>query len=105
MSNAGDLPEERPLWSNFASRFERKFGHAPTVVAGRAYDVTNLVLDALAKGTLDSGRIAQEVRNTHDYDGVTGPITFDEHGDNAFGTLAGYRIEGGRFVRDRVLQP
>lgn len=105
VSNAGEPPEDSELWRSFAARFKAKYGSGPGIAAGRAFDLANLVLQALERGTASRPTVLGAVLNTHGYEGVTGSISFDDHGDRTDGSLVGYRIEGGRFVKDRVLKP
>jgi branched-chain amino acid transport system substrate-binding protein len=90
--------------SGFKSDFERKYGRQPSQFAGNAYDLTNLVLDAVARAGRDRDAIIRSVLDTKGYHGVTGEITFDERGDALHWAMTGYRVANGRFEVDTLLR-
>lgn len=77
-----------PNAAQFIEDYTEKFGEPPTPFAAQAYDATGIVLAALAKvieegdGALPTrAAVAEAVRATEDYEGLTGVITFDDNGD------------------------
>jgi branched-chain amino acid transport system substrate-binding protein len=93
------------VWSDFASKFEAAYGTRPTTWAARAYDLTNLVLDALtASPGASRAELTRQVLATRDYEGASGLISFDERGDSIVSRMEGYRVDGRRFVLDRTIE-
>jgi branched-chain amino acid transport system substrate-binding protein len=92
-------------WSEFADRFGAVYGIRPTAYAARAYDLTNLVLDALAEHPeADRSELTKQVLATRTYRGASGLISFDEHGDSVLSRIEGYRVDGGHFMLDRTIE-
>jgi branched-chain amino acid transport system substrate-binding protein len=69
----------------FAAAYEGTWGGPPGPYAALYYDAANLLLDALERCITGEGRPSREgvmaaLSETEDYQGVTGPISFDEDG-------------------------
>jgi branched-chain amino acid transport system substrate-binding protein len=69
-----------------------------------AFDATNAIIKALAKAS-EEGKSGQELRDEVtkevaevSFDGVTGPVSFDQFGDTNNKVLTVYKIEGGKYV-------
>ena len=58
----------------------KKYNKKPGTVAAYAYDGMNLIIEAIRKSGLDREKIQESMSKIH-YDGVTGPIQFDEKGN------------------------
>jgi branched-chain amino acid transport system substrate-binding protein len=74
----------------FAEAYEAMWGGAPGPYAPLYYDAANLLLDALKRCIASEGSPSREgvtaaLSETEDYQGLTGPISFDEDGQ-ALGT-------------------
>jgi branched-chain amino acid transport system substrate-binding protein len=75
----------------FSARYERRFGEVPNLpYYAQTYDAANLLLDAVERvalgetdGTLHFGRQAlrDALYATEGYQGLTGSLTCDDHGD------------------------
>lgn len=88
----------------FRSDFGRKYGEPPTQLAGNAYDLTNLVIDAVAAGAgRNRDAVRRSVLSTRQYDGVNGRISFDELGEPLHWIMTGYRVSGGHFEVAKLL--
>lgn len=79
-----------------------------SLAGGRAliYDALTLFLDAAARsGSLDSDQIRRALRETREFKGVTGTITFDENGDPIKPVVV-MSIENGRvhFLKSMMLE-
>lgn len=84
--------------SAFVEAFRAKYDKDPSSWAALAYDATYVVAEAIeAAGSTDRAAVAEAIRGTNEYAGVSGPITFDEGGDR-LGQLTFQRIEDGEFV-------
>ena len=103
--NGVTSPPDTAGWQRFRSAFIDRYGSAPGQFAANAYDLTNLVLDAIQQtGSGDRQAIARTVLATRNYRGVTGLISFDSKGDVQGWRMSGYVPTAGRFVLDRILQ-
>ncbi|MBI3537211.1 MAG: branched-chain amino acid ABC transporter substrate-binding protein, partial [Chloroflexi bacterium] len=75
-----------PDADKFARDYRAEYGKNAEAYAAQAYDATNLALKAIAL-VMQGGKkperkaIADAIRATKDYKGVTGTITFDANGD------------------------
>jgi branched-chain amino acid transport system substrate-binding protein len=74
--------------AQFAEDYEEAFGEGPQPFGAQAYDSTGIVLQALAvaieanNGEMPTrAQVAEAVRATEGYEGLTGTITFDDNGD------------------------
>lgn len=80
-----------PDAADFAASYEEAYGEAPQPFAAQAYDATGIVLSAIAglieaNGALPSrAEVAEAVRATEVYDGITGEYSFDDNGDPEIG--------------------
>lgn len=102
--NYTPLSREFDKAQTFANAFQQAYGTPPSIFAANAYDLTNLVLNAVQKaGGSDHEAITRSVRSTVGYAGASGVITFDENGDRLDWSMTGYRLADGRFVVDRML--
>lgn len=102
--NYAPLPEGSDKAQTFTSTFQQTYGAPPSLFAANAYDLTNLVLDAIKQaGGNDRAAITRLVRSTKGYAGASGTITFDENGDRLDWSMSGYKLVEGKFVMDRLL--
>jgi len=88
-------PLDTPIFQEFAAHYEAQHGEdlfasELGVFAAYSHDATAILLDAIKatsvvdqEGNLVIGRraLAEAVRNTPGYQGITGMIRFDENGD------------------------
>ncbi len=72
----------------FIEDYKAKFGKDPEPFSAQAYDATAIVLKAIEEAIKEAGgnkptrkAVAEKVRATKDFQGITGVITFDERGD------------------------
>ncbi|HLA44737.1 MAG TPA: branched-chain amino acid ABC transporter substrate-binding protein [Aggregatilineales bacterium] len=98
----------------FNERYEMTFGIHPDDLGpfhAAAYDAARIILVALEKvaelDAADNLRINREalitaIRETSDYNGLTGTITCDAFGDCGSTTIVVFRIENGKWVEIRV---
>lgn len=103
--NGGEANTDRAGWKAFASRFQGAYSIPPSQAAARAYDLANRALEAIKIDPgIDRAELTRRVLATRGYEGASGVISFDENGDSVSSRLVGYRIEGGRFVKDKVIE-
>ncbi len=78
-------PTIYPEAAGFAKDFKAKFKKDPEPFAALAYDATAIALKAIeavaAKSKPTRAAVAEAIRKTKNYKGLTGTITFDEKGD------------------------
>ncbi|MBE2269243.1 MAG: branched-chain amino acid ABC transporter substrate-binding protein [Anaerolinea sp.] len=80
-----------PDAADFAAAYEERYGEPPQPFGAQAYDSTGIVLQAIASlieanGTLPTrAEVAEAVRATTEYAGITGTYTFDDNGDPEIG--------------------
>jgi branched-chain amino acid transport system substrate-binding protein len=87
--------EKVPTASEFAQKFEEKYGPVSSY-GPLAYEATDLMLSAIEKaGTLDRAAIRDAVRATENYTGILGfPISFDDKGDVVGANVYIYQVQG-----------
>ncbi len=75
-------PDNPYTEQDFIQRFEERYDTAPDTWAAQGYDAVYLLAHAIeTAGSTVPDEIAAALRNTQDWEGVTGPHTFDENGD------------------------
>jgi branched-chain amino acid transport system substrate-binding protein len=86
----------------FVEAFSKRFGRKPGLVEGQAYDAAGLVFATIRNGARTGAEIKQQFDKlaNNPYQGVTGALSFDGHGDLTF-SAAGFRmgrIQNGKFT-------
>ena len=66
----------------FRDEFTKRFGAGPDWAAAQAYDAADLLVAAIRKAGLNRARIRDAVQQLSPWDGVSGPIHWDELGQN-----------------------
>jgi len=64
----------------FRQEFQRIYGNTPDAVAAYAYDGMTIIIDAIRNAGLDRDKIQISMTKIQ-YEGVTGPIQFDDKGN------------------------
>ncbi len=80
LTTAGDW--SGPAGPSFQNEFREKYGKAPGATAAYAYDGMNLMIEAIKNSGFDREKIQAAMTKTN-YQGVTGPIRFDDKGNRA----------------------
>ncbi len=76
---AGEWPEAEN--QNFRQEFEKIYGKMPGVAASYSYDCMSVLIEAISQaGNSDREMIQKSLKNIR-FNGVTGPIQFDEKGN------------------------
>ena len=89
----------------FRAAFKAKFGTEVQVYAPYVYDGVKVMVAAMVKaGSSDPAKYLPILAATKDYQGVTGPITFDEKGDIKNGALTLKTIKGGKLTDLAVIR-
>ncbi|MEO7104995.1 MAG: branched-chain amino acid ABC transporter substrate-binding protein [Rhodoferax sp.] len=91
--------------NEFKAKFKKEFGADVQVYAPYVYDAVNIMVAAMVKaGSSDPVKYLPALAATKDYQGVTGPITFDEKGDIKNGALTLKTIKGGKLTELAVIR-
>jgi branched-chain amino acid transport system substrate-binding protein len=101
-ANWGEGTDEYNVVSDFATRFNAKYGEDPDIFAGHAFDAVILLANALerAGADADSAAIRDALESTDGVIGFGGSFTFsaDDHNGLTAQDLALYKVEGGKWV-------
>lgn len=69
-------------WLEFVEKFEKRWGHKPSIYAAYGYDGARLMIEAINKAGPNRFRIRDYIANLDEWDGVTGHMIFDGRWDN-----------------------
>jgi len=78
---AFDATSTDPAMVRFVHGFKERFGDEPEAVAGHGYDAIDILASVLATSGTDATRVKTALYSVRDFPGVTGTMTFDDHGD------------------------
>lgn len=91
------LPEisDKSFSENYKKRFKRDVG----AYSSNSFDAANILISAIEKvKAKDPNQIAEEVRKTKDFPGLSGKISFDSKGDLTDQRFSVYEVKNGMFV-------
>jgi len=98
-ANWGEGSEEFEVVSDFATRYEEKYGSAPDIFAGHAFDALNIIVDALGRvgADADPEALRDAIEETDGLVGFGGTYTFSatDHNGLTSEDLSLYRFTGG----------
>ena len=84
--------------SPFEKAFRHRFGRQGDYLSAHTYDTVTLLIEAIRTAGLDRQAIRDQVAQLSPWQGVTGSVTWDEHGSNTRPVPVG-TITLGRVVR------
>jgi ABC-type branched-subunit amino acid transport system substrate-binding protein len=90
-----DPTRDDPIWTDFRSRFAKRFDRQPEVFASLAFDTTNILLDAICRAGLNRGKIRDALAGLEGYKGVTGAMVFDPNSKNTVPLYLATAHDGG----------
>ena len=98
MASMPGLPKEQmPGGKNFMEKYKTKFNVEVELFAPMAYDAVMVFADAMKRaGSTDPAQLLAEVGKTS-YQGVIGPIAFDEKGDLKNGPITVYVVKSDKW--------
>ena len=104
-TSVGAPPDELPTAQQFITDYAAaNYPEDFETYGPLTYDATRIMIDALAVA-LAGGDWSEETRTAvieavqaTDYEGASGPVTFDEYGDTSNKTLTVYEVEGEAFA-------
>ncbi len=97
----GVLPDQLPtdVGKKFYEAYKAKHGADPIGWASYAYNATLVIIDSINRaGTKDRAGILKAMRETKDFPGIVGPLTFDANGDPQAYVMSGFEIKGGAYT-------
>ena len=106
MASIPGLPKEQmPGGKAFLERFKAKFNADVELYAPMGYDAVMVFVDAMKRaGSTDPAKFLPEVGKTN-YQGVIGPIAFDDKGDLKNGPITIYVVKGGKWEALETVTP
>ncbi|MFZ2341261.1 MAG: ABC transporter substrate-binding protein [Bacteroidales bacterium] len=81
-------------WNSFRNEYEKRFGIRPGMSAVYSFDAANILISAMRKARSGNREMIQKALEETSYKGVTGTISFDEHG-NRKGSFGIVKIRNG----------
>lgn len=82
--------------AGFVEEFTNRFGHEPEAAAANAYDVAQIMFEALKQAGPDRKAVRDAFASVEDFHGVAGQVGFDENGEVVKDTFI-LRYEDGQF--------
>ena len=100
------LPKETmPGGKEFLAKYKAKFNAEVELFAPMGYDAVMVFIEAMKRaGSADPAKFLPEVGKTN-YNGVIGPIAFDEKGDLKNGPITIYVVKGGKWEALETVSP
>jgi len=106
MASIPGLPKEQmPGGQTFLDKYKAKFNQEVELFAPMGYDAVMVFIDAMKRaGSTDPAKFLPEVGKTN-YQGVIGPIAFDDKGDLKNGPITIYVVKGGKWEPLETVKP
>jgi len=106
MASTPGLPKDKmPGGTEFLAKYKAKFNAEVELYAPMGYDAVMVFVEAMKRaGSADPAKFLPEVGKT-DYQGVIGPIAFDEKGDLRNGPITIYVVKGGKWEALETVSP
>ena len=91
--------ENLPGGQFFMEEYEKAgYGKPPEAYGPFAFAAMELVLDTIEEVGPDRAAIIEALGDVKDHDSIVGPITFDDHGQNAVPLITKYVAQDGKWV-------
>jgi branched-chain amino acid transport system substrate-binding protein len=106
MASIPGLPKDQmPGGKAFLEKYKAKFNQEVELFAPMGYDAVMVFIDAMKRaGSPDPAKFLPEVGKTN-YQGVIGPIAFDDKGDLKNGPITIYVVKGGKWEPLETVKP
>jgi branched-chain amino acid transport system substrate-binding protein len=106
MASIPGLPKDKmPGGAQFLQKYKAKFNQDVELFAPMGYDAVMVFIDSMKRaGSTDPAKFLPEVGKTN-YQGVIGPIAFDEKGDLRNGPITIYVVKGGKWEPLETVTP
>jgi branched-chain amino acid transport system substrate-binding protein len=89
---AGRAIEKMPKGDDFSKRYKAKFGTEVKLYSPYSYDAVYAIVDALKRAGRPDRQALVEAMPKTNFEGLTGHIEFDEHGDLKNGEISVYTV-------------
>jgi len=80
-------------YEEFAAAYNDKFGEPPEIYCDTTYDAVWAAAKAIEKAGVYDGEAIRVALTKLEFEGASGPISFDERGDRASGTFELWKVE------------
>ena len=106
MASIPGVPKEKmPGGAEFLKKFKAKFNADVELFAPMGYDAVMVFVDAMKRaGSTEPAKFLPELSKTK-YQGVIGPIAFDDKGDLVNGPITIYVVKGGKWEALETITP
>jgi len=106
MASMPGLPKEKmPGGGEFLTKYKAKFNQDVELFAPMGYDAVMVFIDSMKRaGSTDPAKFLPEVGKTN-YQGVIGPVAFDDKGDLRNGPITVYVVKGGKWEPLETVTP
>jgi branched-chain amino acid transport system substrate-binding protein len=106
MASIPGLPKDQmPGGKSFLEKYKGKFNQEVELFAPMGYDAVMVFIEAMKRaGSTDPAKFLPEIGKT-DYQGVIGPIAFDEKGDLKNGPITIYVVKDGKWEPLETVKP
>ncbi len=106
MASMPGLPKEKmPGGEAFLQKYKAKFNQEVELFAPMGYDAVMVFVDSMKRaGSADPAKFLPEVGKTS-YQGVIGPIAFDDKGDLKNGPITVYVVKDGKWMPLETMTP
>jgi branched-chain amino acid transport system substrate-binding protein len=116
IEQAGDAADEMSItyffnperndaaWTEFVTRYEKRWGEKPDVFAAYGYDGARLMIEAIDKAGPNRFRVRDYLASLEEWNGVTGHMLFDGRWDNIV-AISFAHFKGGRWHFEKPLEP
>ncbi|WP_018988124.1 branched-chain amino acid ABC transporter substrate-binding protein [Aromatoleum toluclasticum] len=103
-TQAGIPLDKMPGGAAFRTQFKQRFGNDIHVYAPYAYDAMMSVIEAMkTAGSVEPAKYQPALRSLA-YQGVTGPVAFDDKGDIKGGAITVYNFDAGKWAPLQTIQ-
>ncbi|WP_211163292.1 branched-chain amino acid ABC transporter substrate-binding protein [Aromatoleum diolicum] len=103
-TQAGIPLDKMPGGTAFRTQFKQRYGNDIHVYAPYAYDAMMSVIEAMKTANSVEPAKYQPSLKALSYQGVTGPVAFDQNGDIKGGAITVYNFSGGQWAPIQTLQ-
>ena len=91
--------EKLPGGQFFMEEYQKAgYGEPPEAYGPFAFAAMNLVLDTIEAVGPDRAAVVDALAQVKDHDSIVGPVTFDDHGQNAVPLITKYVAQDGKWV-------
>lgn len=89
------LPGGRKFIEQYAAQ---KYNDPPEAYGAFAYAAAHLVMDAIERVGPDRRKVRKALNDTRDYQSIVGPVTFDDHRQNAVPLITKLVVQDGKWM-------